>query len=149
MTIKEHLVDVQTSIGVVTYIQTERKNRPKGLRKPYEYILPIKDANSLYQELKTLLKPYEKTCQCAGASKKNVSYGMKLNLFVLGYVPGFCGDDECGLNRKEWQSLCKEIQEIFYKFLGKDARIYAEKFTKTEKFQARFETYIAYTETLP
>ena len=144
----EHLVDVQTNIGTVTLIQTVRKNRPKGLKRPYEYILPLRKCTELYYELSMLLRPYNKICQCAFVSKKSISRGIRLNLFVLGYVAGLCGpkDSRTGINKKEWESLCKKVQDIFFKYLGKDARIYMEDFVEKDKFQMRFETYIAYTE---
>jgi hypothetical protein len=48
----EHLVDVPTNVGTITYIETRRKNRPAGLRKPYEYVLPMKEAKALCAELR-------------------------------------------------------------------------------------------------
>lgn len=165
MTIKEHLVDIPFSGGTMTIIDTSRKNRPAGLKKPYEYILPQEDVNKLFDELKVFLKPHEgwlkrysktKTCQFASIDKKNLSLGVKLNLFILAHAPGLMGppptveDKEhwehytSGVNKAEWDKLCKDIQDTFFKYLGKDARIYAEPFYKDKKFQARLQIYIAY-----
>ena len=68
--------------------------------------------------------------------------GIRLNLFLLGYKFGYCGDPDEGISRKDWQQITKKVQEIYFKYLGKDARIYAEKYTVEDKFQARHETYI-------
>lgn len=149
MSIKEHLINIPTNVGTITIINTSRKNRPKGLKKPYEYVISIKDGKNLYDELNELLKPYQKICQCASVYKKSLSIGIKLNVFVLAYAIGLCGkNDECGLNKKQWNELYKNIQNIIFKYLGKDARIYADRYTKKDKFQARIETYIAYSELL-
>lgn len=150
MSIKEHLVDVPTNVGIVTFIDTSRKNRPKGLRKPYEYVVSIEDGKKLYDELKALLKPQEQACQCAGVNRKALSRGVRLEVFVLGYTPGLCGpnDDRTGLQKAQWQTLCKDVQNILFKYLGKDARIYADRYSKKDKFQARIEAYIAYSELL-
>lgn len=149
MSIKEHLVDVPSNVGIITVIDTSRKNRPKGLRKPYEYILSTQDGKKLYDELNVLLDTQKSLCQFASVSKKSLSLGVRLDVFVLAYTPGLCGKhDECGLTRIQWKELCKGIQEILFKYLGKDARIYADRYTKKDKFQARIEIYIAYSELL-
>jgi hypothetical protein len=149
MSIQEHLVDVPSNVGTITIIDTSRKNRPEGLRKPYEYILSTQDGKTLYDELNVLLNTQKNICQFAAVTKKSLSLGMRLDVFVLAYTPGLCGEhDECGLTRIQWKELCKGIQEILFKYLGKDARIYADRYTKKDKFQARIEIYIAYSELL-
>lgn len=148
MSIKEHLVDVQTNIGVITYIETTRKNRPAGLKKPYEYILTKKQFDRFYAAVQAYLKPWERKLQCAGISKKAVSKGVRLDLFVLGYKPGLCGDPNEGVTRKEWQTICRELQDLFWKHLAKDANLYSEQYAAEDKFQSRLNTYVAFKELL-
>lgn len=149
MSIKEHLVDIPSNVGVVTFIDTSRKIRQPGLRKPYEYEISIQDKNNLLNELNSLLDQHKKTCQCAGVGVKTLSLGIRIDVFVLAYTPGLCGEvDECGINRIQWKELCKGIQDILFKYLGKDARIYSDRYTKKDKFQARITAYLAFSEML-
>lgn len=136
----------------IQYIEISRQNRPKNLPKPYEYVLSIAKTNALVEKLKKFLDPKEVPndfaknpkpkpngiYQFAGVRKKNISKGIKINVFVLG------NSDEA--TKEQWDETCKFVQDQFYKYLGKDAEIYAEKFSETRKFQARFETYIMYKE---
>lgn len=144
----EHIHEVPTNIGTVTFIQTIRKNRPQGLKKPYEYILPVKQAKALYDELNDYLK-LKINYQCAGISRKNITKGIRFNLFLLGYTEGLCGrGSKVNVTEIDWLETCKHIQMILIKYLGKDATIYADRYCTTDKFQCRFETYIAYKELL-
>lgn len=165
MTIKEHLVDVPFFGGSMTVIDTHRKNRPANLKKPYEYILPQKDVDMLVDELQAILKPHmgwtkryskTKTCQYASINKVALAHGVRLDLFILAHARGLTGpvpstsDKEQwegythGVKKTEWDKLRKDIQAVFFKYLGKDARIYAEPFSKDKKFQAVLRLYIAY-----
>ena len=144
----DHLHDIPTNIGIVTFIQTTRQNRPKGLKKPYEYILPLKKANALYEGLRNYIKPKAAAYQCALVSKKGLSKGIKLGVFLLGYKPGLCGPGDDGVLPNEWVETCNHVQDLLTKYLGEDAKIYADEYTEDEKFQVLFETYIAYKELL-
>lgn len=143
-----HLHEVDTNVGKCTLIATVRTNRPKGLRKPYEYVLFVEKAKSLYNDLNALFKEKEPAYQIATVWKTGLTRGMKLKVFCLAYRPGFCGPGEGGVNREDWEATCRAIQDVLIKYLGEDAAIYADRYSDDEKFQARFETYIAYEELL-
>lgn len=143
-----HLHEVDTNVGKCTFIATVRANRPKGLRKPYEYVLPLEKAKSLYNDLKALLKGKEPAYQHAGVWKKGLTRGMKLNVFCLAYKPGFCGPGEGGTDRKDWEETCRAIQDVLFNYLGEDAAIYADRYCEDDKFQVTYKTYIAYEELL-
>lgn len=96
-----------------------------------------------YDALKALTDPIKSKAQCVYLDKKVLSKGFKLKLFVLGYKPDYCDGDHSGITKKEWEILCKSIQKLFYDNLGKDSKIYAERYTINDKFQIRMETYIA------
>jgi len=136
----EHLRTVQCDgIGAVEFIQVERANLPKGLRKPYEYVVSIKKGLELYTALFKYLKKQEKTgrFQCCGVSKKALAKGIRL--FVL-------SDYANAPMQIEWEEFCEKVQKILFRHLGQDAKIYADPYTTTDKFQARYETYILYKE---
>lgn len=141
------LHNVEGNIGNVEYIGVYRQNRPKGLRKPYEYILGTKDCKALLEELK-FLKAYEKEdkFQFSGVTKKSVSKGIRFDLFLLAYKKGLCGVEKEGTSEAEWNEVCEKVQQILFKYLGEDALMYAEPYSDDDKFQARFETYIMYKE---
>lgn len=139
---------VQASGLTLEVIDTSRKNRPPGLRKPYEYILPKAAADLGYKTLHDFLKGWERDrskFQHAAAWKKGLTKGFKLKVFVLGYTKGLCGDTT-GVSREEWMVVTTRVKEILVSWLGKDARAYVDKFTKTDKFGLHFEAYIAYQE---
>lgn len=146
MSRKEHLVDIPTNVGTITVIETTRKNRPKGLRRPYEYVLPLKEAKALHDGLRDALKDAESLgFQCSLVSRKGLSYGIRLHVFLLGYRPGLCGTPE-GVSPSLWGETVRAVQRLLTKHLGRDARVYAEPYSQDDKFQARFETYIMHEE---
>jgi hypothetical protein len=146
MSQKEHLVDVQTNIGTITYVETTRKNRPDGLRKPYEYVLPMKRAKELSEELRAGLKDsHEKGFQCSLVERKGLASGIRLHVFVLGYKPGLCGAND-GVSPALWGETVRGVQRLLTGYLGKDARAYVEPYSNDKKFQLRFETYVMYEE---
>lgn len=146
MSRKEHLCVVPTNVGTITVIGTTRKNRPAGLRKPYEYVLPIRGANTLVKELRDALKDAERNgFQCSMAKTKAVSRGIKLELFLLGYRPGLCGTPE-GVSKALYGETVRAVQRALTSHLGLDARVYADPYSQDDKFQMRFETYVMYDE---
>lgn len=152
----DHLHEIKSGDIILEYIHTSRSNVPKNLKKPYEYILPIAEFIALFNELHNFLEPKTLPCefskkpkpkpqgiyQCSGVRKKAISKGSRINIFVLGWAY----DSVSGATEEQWKETCDFIQNTLHKYLGEDANIYAEKFSKTEKFQARFETYIMYQE---
>lgn len=147
MATKQHLVEVETNVGTLVFIETKRKNNPDKLKQPYEYILPVEKVKKFQMELNDLLRPYKTICQHAGVSSKTISFGIKLNVFVLAYTPGLCGSSrDVGVRRSAWRQLCRDLQALVSSYLGKDAKIYADSYSMDEKFQARFQCVIAYSE---
>lgn len=138
MSNKEHLHNIETNVGTVTIIQTVRKNRPTDLRKPYEYKVPATKCQKLLKELNDFLKPLSNNYQYASAWYSPCKYGIRFNLFLMGY----------SVTSSNWKKTCDHIQKVLFKYLGKDARMYRERYSTTDKFIARFETYIAYSELL-
>lgn len=142
------IVTVESNIGPISYINTSRKTRPAGLRKPYEYVVPKKNADTKYAALRDFLKSQSREkFQCSYASKKGVSKGFKLNVFLLGYKVGLCGD-RSGCTPEEWDALTKQTQNMIFDMLGNDAEMYIDAYSADDKFQARIETYVAYQEML-
>jgi hypothetical protein len=144
----EFIRTLDTNVGKMDVIVTERQNRPAGLRKPYEYILPRKEAEAKYKAIFTYLRSQsQRKFQFASASKRGLSRGMKMNIFLLGYEPGATGDGT-GCTAEEWNELTGKTQAMVHDMLGPDARMYIDPHRSKDKFQARIETYIAFREML-
>lgn len=143
---KEHLHKVESNIGTLTVIQTIRKNKPKNLKRPYEYVLPIKKARELNTLIKATIKKYG--IQITFLDTKSVTYGQRFSIFLLGN----CTE----ISKKDWIKVNNDLEKVLQKFLGKDARLYTEDYNTNfnkighinapYKFQARFQTYIAFKE---
>jgi hypothetical protein len=146
-------VTYPSAIGPITVIETRRKNRPVGLRKPYEYVLPLIEVNEIVSELRTALRgptapTMRASCgvfQCAEVSCKRLARGVKIDFFILGYRPGFCGATT-GVTLPQWESVTKLVQDILTSYLGDDALAYIEPYSEDRKFQSRWEAYIMYEE---
>ena len=135
--------NVNSNIGVLTVVDTSRKNRPKDLPKPYDYILSIKEVEHLYKELKTKEKELKTKNVCmALVTKKPLSKGMKVGFWCSAY-----GDhvSEKGISPKNWEETCEWLQKTLLSYLGPDAQAYFQN-VSNRRFQMRFETYIAYRE---
>ena len=135
---------VESNIGELCYL-VQPEQGIKGLRKPYQFELPANTAKALVADLKVWLKPYSKKLQCDLVDKKTVTYGIKLDIFLLGYKSGFTGD-ETGLKAQEWESITSRIRILLQSTLGENVLMYVDPWNETSKFQARFETYIKYSE---
>ncbi len=153
---EDYLVDVPTNIGTITVIDVKRKNVPAGLKKPYEYISSLPDVNNHYNKIKDYLKdkddsrkknlhPVPGKLQYASIDRKVVTKGIKLTVFLLGYSPRSTGDIT-GVTKDQWNAIVKQTQKLLFDFLGPDAEMYVEPFSTDDKFQARFETYVMYSE---
>lgn len=139
--------DMWVTYGDVTVIETKRKNRPAGLRKPYEYVLSLKDADLFITELRFATKALENQgFQFGGVTRKGLTRGYKVDFFLLGYEPD-SGDTD-GVSRKQWEEVTTLVQSILTKYLGPDAEAYIEPYSSSEKFQARWEAYVMYKEFL-
>ena len=146
MSHKDMWVTYPSNVGPITVIETRRKNRPAGLRKPYEYVLPMKEVNELVSELRAALKGLkEKGFQCAGVTRKGLAKGVKIDFFILGYKPGLCGSPE-GVTLPQWEYVTNLVQDILTAYLGADAKAYIEPYSMIEKFQSRWEAYVMYEE---
>lgn len=138
----------QSNVGEVTILMQPRHTTP-GLRKPYEYELPVADARALVKELKDYLKANGnegKALQCDLVDTKSVKYGMRLNVFLLGFRPGLTGEPEKGIYQHEWDRIWNGLIAIIKAQLGENVSVYVEPWSDKEKFQLRFETYIKFTE---
>lgn len=129
------------------------KQGDPSLPKPYQFVLPIKKCAALVDGLKAYLKGIERqeyrVLQCASVEQKSVAHGIRLSVFMLGYEVGYCGGND-GCRIDQWQEFNGAVWEMIQQALGPEYQIlpYVEDWAPGKKFQARFETYIQYSEWL-
>lgn len=122
--------------------------RNSGLRKPYQYQTTTAEFRKLKQDAKTIAEQFGNNLQCAGVDSKPVTYGARLDIFLLGYKPGHTGTTT-GVTRAQWEKVTTELCDRLKQSLGEDIAVYIEPWTAERKFQARFETYIMFEELQP
>lgn len=155
---QQFIREVPSNVGTLGIIVTERKKCPAGLKKPYEYVAKKAAIDKLFKNINGEIEKQENEhpssdsrynssakFQVLMIRKKPVTMGIRFTLFLLGYTVGATGDTT-GCSKKDWYALTKMVQKELKSALGKDAKMYVEPFSKANKFQARFETYIAYKE---
>lgn len=110
------------------------------LRKPYQHSLSEHEFQNLFAGLKVC---ETKTLQCYLVARKPVTYGWKIQVFLLGYRPGLCGDNASseGITKIEWDALTEHIRAIIKGYVP-SAQINIEQWHTNKKFQFTWETYI-------
>jgi hypothetical protein len=122
----------------ITWLQPPDRNT--GLRKPYQYQMAEANILRLKNAIKDALKPYANLVQCDLVDFKRTGLGFRVNIFVLAFIPQFCGDNR-GVTESQWNALISAIKQSLIP-LDPEAPVYAEPWNTKDKFQARFETYI-------
>jgi hypothetical protein len=165
MSNSDHLIDVPTAIGPVTIISVRRKNKPVDLPKPYEYVLTVKQVETLHSKMAKLFDGMDDCnesheaarkhlpepsipgkLQQASIHKKAISKGIRYEVFLLGFSTE--SRPPRGVTKKQWNEAVAKTQKLLKDTLGKDAKMYIDPFTTERKFQARFSAYIMYREFL-
>jgi len=130
--------EAQTNVGSVTFLVPPQRN--SGLRKPYQYQMAEVDILKLKKAIKDALKPYANLVQCDLVDFKRTGLGFRVNIFVLAFIPQFCGDNR-GVTEQQWNQLASALKQSLVQ-LDPEAPVYVEPWNTKAKFQARFETYI-------
>lgn len=137
------LQSLDSNAGKITMLVPPK--RIASLRKPYDYELPARECREMLQEAKAILKPFDTLLQCKLVDSKPTKYGCRVNLFLLGYRPGYCGEATRGLTVEQWQEATDKLRVHLVASLP-DAMIYIDPWSSEKKFQARFETYVLFPE---
>lgn len=111
------------------------------LRHPYEHALTEEQWKELYAALRRVCKSAK--LQCDLVDRKPITYGYKINVFLLGYRPGLCGDGGTseGITQLEWDALTSTLRHVI-KSAVPSAVIHPEAWSSVKKFSFRWETYI-------
>mgnify|MGYP001565958170 CR=1 FL=1 len=79
------------------------------LPKPYQYEVTLDNAQEIIKSVRDLIRESETQLQSSLLEIKQIKYGVKLSVFLLGYCLGFCGDLNKGINKENWGRLTKVI----------------------------------------
>ncbi len=147
---------VQSSVGALgLLIQPKHESK---LPRPYEYELGVSEFRAMVGELKVIVKPLR--LQCDLVDVRAITRGARLHLFLLGYRPGLipaavsypgarklAGDDGLakGVTRDQWEQMICDTRCALEARLIKIS-LYAEPWSRSEKFQLRFGAYVKYKE---
>lgn len=70
----------------ITFLEAPANpKRPSHLKNRYQWEISKKQAETLLDELKLVLKPFKNRLQCDLVDKRTISKGIRLNVFLLGY----------------------------------------------------------------
>jgi hypothetical protein len=139
---------VATNVGSVQILSAPLKSRKEtGLRHPYQFKASLADVRTLIKSLRELSKgdPYTKMQYGASPTSKSTTYGIRFDIFMLGFKPGYCGTPLTGVTREEWDKCVEEVTTAVRAVLP-DVPVYASQWNPNNKFQFRIETYIMYSE---
>lgn len=154
--------------GKVKVISTvRRKNRPQGLRKPWDYVLSIAEIREFAQAFRPLFEEISKDQISPEAFEGP-------DLYRTSYVPpkgefypytkpqgveiyAAIKGTSTFTSEKRWDDICTRFQEILHVHLGSDANAYLGSYTPGDygdqnrcyELYARFDTHIFYEEYLP
>lgn len=140
-------VDVPTNVGTITLINTSRRNRPAGLRKPWDYVMRIEEVKALVNEMKGFLVPI-KELQFPSEDQK-VSYPNRPNadqvfrsqyplwkprvsVFItdklhIGASVHFSVETTSHVvTQNQWNSIQSGMQNILTNHMGDDAESFKE-----------------------
>jgi hypothetical protein len=110
------------------------------LRKPYEYLLSMAEIGTLNAALRDIASEFKGQLQCSLVSFKSLAFGKRVEVFFLGYRPGYCGD-ESGITKLSWQKLTNDFVAALSAL--PDAKPHIREWSDQSKFDIRFSTHIA------
>ncbi len=123
--------------------------RKGKLKSPYQYQIPVASFRRLVEHLKEFISTFSPLAfQHTMVDTKPVKYGSRLEIWALGYMKSYTGD-ESGLDKNTWDHFTQTIKEKLIDILGPDVPLYIEPWTPERKFQMKFYTYIMFTELAP
>jgi hypothetical protein len=138
--------EFDANVGRVTMLIQPRHVTP-GLRKPYEWLLQWDEVDATILHLRGIANNHKARLQCDLVKSKSLAFGKRVEIFLLGYRPGFCGDDGKGVTQEEWSTIGDKVR-LALRYLD-GAKPYIEPWSADKKFELRFEAYIAIKEMNP
>lgn len=128
----------------------DNPNRPKGLKNPYQWVLPIADFDKLWAAIRRAVKPYKKQLQCRYLHAKPAARGARLEVFLSAAAKPFELDKHGAskaMSQTDWNTLIERLDNVLAKYLP-DSAMFADDWTREQQFQLRFQTHVAYKELL-
>lgn len=141
----ETTTDIQTNVGTITVINTSRRNKPKGIKRPFDYVMKINEVKALADELKIFISQFadlslplesqkvdypirpdqDQVFRCEYSLNKPriwLHVSDKLHSGATFHVSIKTSSFE--VTQKQWNAIYTGLQEILIKHLGEDAKLY-------------------------
>jgi len=101
---------------------------------------------ALIKDVKGILACYSRPqVDCARLDTKALSRGRRFDLFLLGYSLNKRGSYVSGISEDDWLDVTNRLRDRIDSTLG-ECDMLVEAWSATSRFQARFETYVMYSE---
>jgi len=114
----------------------------------YEHRLTVPRYREMLDRLKEFLKPFEPRMQDASVQDKAVSYGRKLDVYILGFPPGLVGDER-GLPEQEWNEFIASFKQLIEGYLPGVRYIQDQPWTEGQKSWVTVHTFVMFEELTP
>lgn len=114
----------------------------------YSHVLTVARYREMMGRLKAFLKHYAPGMQYASAHDKAVTYGRKLDVYILGFPPGLCGDAR-GLPEQEWNEFITSFKQLIEEYLPAVTYVRDQPWTDGEKSWVTVHTFVMFEELQP
>lgn len=141
--------DIQTNVGTITVINTSRRNKPKGLKRPFEYVMKISEVKAFTDEIKAFISQFAELPLPLESQK--VDYPVRPDqsqVFRTKYQLSkpciwFHVSDKLHsgatlhvsietnsfeVTQRQWQTIHTGLQAILIKHLGEDAKLFSNEY---------------------
>jgi len=134
----------------ISYIEIHRKNIPEGLRKPYEYVLPVKNVKQFINKINGIIKVFNgknKNRPCY-VHRKGLSSGLHLRVQLY---PKLVRYGIFSNTSEEWEQLIEDVQKTLFKYFGEDAKMFFRRMNdptikNQNRISAWWEAYVMFKE---
>jgi hypothetical protein len=143
----ETTTDILTNVGTITVIDTSRKNKPKGIKRPFEYVMKISEVKALADETKTFMSQFAELPEPSESqkvdyplrpdqdkvfrsryplSKPRIWLHVRDKLHSGSTLHVSIETSSFVVTQRQWQAICTGLQAILTKHLGEDAKLFSD-----------------------
>jgi hypothetical protein len=145
----ETTTDIQTNVGTITVINTSRRNKPKGIKRPFDYVMKISEVKALADETKAFISQFAELPVPQESQKVNyplrpdqdqvfrseyplskpriwLNVSDKLHSGSTFHVS--IETSSFVVTQRQWNAICTGLQAILTKHLGEDAKLFSDEY---------------------
>jgi hypothetical protein len=142
----ETTTDIETNVGTITIINTTRRNKPKGLKRPFDYVMKISEVKALADELNVYVSQFADLPTPLESqkvdyplrpdqdqvfrseyplSKPRIYFDVSNKLHSGATLHVSIETSSFTVTQRQWNSICTGLQAILTKHLGEDAKLFS------------------------